>query len=100
MARGRIAAIDELNAHPDEKHWEAFRKYLPKSGARYYKVFYPKKLERAKDLESAFAVIYDKKYTPLFRIPVYVRKGKEITGATIYFKALLNTNRDYKEWIS
>ncbi len=95
-----IPAVDELNANPDRKHWEAFHRYLLKSRAKYYKVFYPKKVERAKDLTVAFAVIYDAKYTPLFRIPIVLKDGKKIGGATIYFKELLNTNKDYKEWVA
>jgi hypothetical protein len=89
-----------LNDSPDKAHWEAFRKYLLKSKAKYYKVFFPKKIKTKNDLLAAYVLIYDSKYLPLFRIPVTMQKGNKIEGATIYFKELLNTNKDYKEWIS
>ncbi len=91
---------EELLKNPDEKHWEAFRTYLLKSKAKYYKVFYPKKLKATRDLLSAYVMIYDAKYVPMFRIPVFMKMKSGLRGATIYFKELLNTNKDYKEWIS
>lgn len=92
--------VAELRANPDEKHWEAFRRYLLKTKAKYYKVFYPKKLKSKKDLLEAYAVIYDTKYVPMFRIPITMTDNGKLQGATIYFKELLNTNKDYKEWIA
>ncbi len=98
--KGIDSAVANLNANPTKENWEAFRKLLLKSGAKYYKVFYPKKLESKKELEYAYAVIYNSRYRQMFRVPVFMRSGKSIEGATIYFKELLNTNKDYKEWIS
>ncbi|MCL4389229.1 MAG: hypothetical protein M1528_01635 [Candidatus Marsarchaeota archaeon] len=92
--------VAELAKNPDEKHWEAFRKYLLGSKAKYYKVFYPKKLKTKNDLLAAYVIIYDSKYLPMFRIPVIMKTKTGMQGATIYFKELLNTNKDYKEWIS
>ncbi len=100
MSKEKIPVVDRLNADQGKRNWEEFSKYLLKSKAKYYKVFYPKKVKKAKDLESAFAVIYDAKYTPMFRVPIVLKEGKKIGGATIYFKDLLNTNKDYKEWIA
>jgi hypothetical protein len=100
MVRKQAEVAEQLNAHPDEKHWEAFRKFMLKGGAKYYKVFYPRKLRSGKDMLSAYAMIYDSRYVPMFRVPIVVKVGGKVRGATIYLKELLNTNRDYKEWIS
>ncbi len=74
--------------------------FVSESKAKYYKVFYPKKLESKKELAYAYAIIYDANYKQMFRIPIFIKEGNDIEGATIYFKSLLNTNKDYKEWIS
>jgi hypothetical protein len=92
--------VDELNRNPDKKHWEAFRKYLVKSNARYYKAFFPKKIKRKNDLLAAYVTVYDAKYLPMFRIPIMMKKGSIVEGASIYFKSLINTNKDYKEWVA
>ncbi|MEM3227678.1 MAG: hypothetical protein QXK65_01885 [Candidatus Micrarchaeaceae archaeon] len=95
-----LQAAKDLYTNPNTVHWEVFRKLLLRSRAKYYKVFYPKKLKSKKELLDAYAVIYDSKYRQMFRIPIYVREKNDIRGATIYFKELLNTNKDYKEWIA
>ncbi len=92
--------VTNLRANPDEKHWEAFRRYLLKTKAKYYKVFYPRKLKKKEDMYAAYVIIYDPKYIPMFRIPVIMKTKKSTQGATIYFKELLNTNKDYKEWVA
>lgn len=92
--------VKALEKSPDEAHWKAFHKEVLKSKAKYYKVFYPKKLKKLSDLNSAYVMVYDSKYTPMFRIPVTVKSGKKIQGATIYLEGLLNTNKDYKEWVA
>ena len=91
---------EELKKHPDAAHWEKFHKEMLKSKAKYYKVFYPKKLKKLSDLSSAYVMIYDSKYAPMFRIPASMKVGGKMQGATIYLEGLLNTNRDYKEWIA
>ncbi len=100
MVVKKIPVVERLGARPDEKHWEVFRKYLLRSRAKYYKVFFPRKLKNKQDMKEAYAVIYDAKYLPMFRIPITMTVGGKMQGATIYFKGLLNTNKDYKEWIS
>ncbi|HUC38906.1 MAG TPA: hypothetical protein VL944_02130 [Candidatus Acidoferrum sp.] len=90
----------ELSEHPDKKHWESFAAYLKKSKAKYYKVFFPKKLKKLKDLKSAYAVIYDSRYVPMFSIPIIMKTAGKVQGATIYLKGLINTNKDYKEWVA
>ena len=101
LARKGNTEVDTLVKNPAEKHWEAFRKYLLKTKAKYYKVFYPRKLKSANDLKAAYVVIYDSRYLPMFRIPATMKAGNSgMQGATIYLKGLLNTNRDYKEWIA
>ena len=96
----KVDVVDQLSSHQDKAHWEAFRKYLLKSKAKYYKVFFPKKIKSKQDMREAYAVIYDSKYVPMFRIPITMTVGGKMQGATIYFKELLNTNKDYKEWIA
>lgn len=71
-----------------------------KSNAKYYKAFFPKKLKRKNDLLAAYVTIYDAKYLPMFRIPIMMKKNGKVEGASIYFKNLINTNKDYKEWIA
>ncbi len=100
MVAKKISVVEALNAHPDKEHWEAFRKYLLKSKAKYYKAFFPKKLKSKQDMREAYVVIYDSKYVPMFKIPITMTAGGKLQGATIYFKELLNTNKDYKEWIA
>lgn len=92
--------VEELNRNPEKKNWEAFRNYLVKSNAKYYKAFFPKKLKRKNDLLAAYVTIYDVKYLPMFRIPIMMKKNGKVEGASIYFKNLINTNKDYKEWIA
>lgn len=100
VSKLKIKAVEDLERAPTKEHWEAFGRFLVKSKAKYYKVFYPKKLKTKNDLLAAYVVIYDAKYVPMFRIPVTMRIGSTVQGATIYFKRLLNTNRDYKEWVA
>lgn len=85
---------------PSEKNWRLFSAALKKSKAKYYKVFYPKKLNRLDDLRSAYIVVYDSKYAQLFKIPVTARINGRLQGATIYLTGFLNTNKDYKEWVT
>lgn len=92
--------VKSLERNPDEAHWKVFHKDVLKSKARYYKVFYPKKLKKLSDLYSAYVIVYDAKYVPMFRIPAFMKAGRKIQGATIYLEGLLNTNKDYKEWIA
>lgn len=92
--------VDELNRNPDKKNWDSFGSYLKKSKAKYYKVFYPKKLKKLDDLKNAYVVIYDSRYIPMFRIPVTMKAKGKMEGATVYLKDLLNTNKDYKEWVA
>ena len=53
--------VEELNRNPDRRHWEAFRDCLSKSGAKYYKAFFPKKLKKRGDLLAAYVIVYDQK---------------------------------------
>ena len=80
-------------ANPDEKHWEAFRKYLLKSKAKYYMVFYPKALKGKEDLTDAYVVLYDSRYLPMFKVPVIIKSGGKVEGATIYLMGLKVSNR-------
>lgn len=92
--------VEELNRNPDRRHWEAFRDCLSKSGAKYYKAFFPKKLKKRGDLLAAYVIVYDQKYIPMFRIPIMMKTGSKVKGASIYFKSLINTNKDYKKWVT
>ena len=87
MAKQRkVEVAERLSLSPDRARWEAFRKYLLKSKAKYYKVFYPKKLKGKSDMLAAYVIIYDSKYVPMFRVPVIMKTSKGTAGATIYLR--------------
>ncbi len=92
-------AVEALWKEQSEENWKAFAKALPKSGMKYYKVVYQKgKLTKAQDLTKSYAELYDAKQKPTAKIPIFMRKGGKIEGATYYMKGLLTINRA-EEWI-
>ena len=85
---------EKLWKDQSDKNWNEFAKSLKKGNAKYYKVFFEKnKLKKVEDLKTSFAEIYDAKYRPLTRVPVFKGKGKNMEGATIYLKGLQVNNR-------
>ncbi|MDE1846935.1 MAG: hypothetical protein KGH52_02645 [Candidatus Micrarchaeota archaeon] len=96
MANENIRKASEaLWKDQSDKNWGAFSGTIKKSNARYYRVFFEKeaKLKKTEDLRKSFAEIYDAKYRPIARVPIFKGKGKNIEGATIYLKGLQVNNR-------
>lgn len=86
-----IAAV--LWKDPSEKNWELFAKSWRKSGVKYYMARFEKgKLKRMQDLRQSYVQLYDAKFKPVTRIPIFMNKNKKIIGATIYLKGLLVAN--------
>ena len=88
-------ASESLWKDQSEKNWNAFSGAIKKGNARYYKVFFEKeaKLKKTEDLRKSFAEIYDSKYRPITRVPIFKGRGKNIEGATIYLKGLQVNHR-------
>ncbi len=95
MAKDQLKEIAEkLWKEPTEKNWKSFAAALKKSKAKYYNVVFSKgKLAKKDDLREAYAELYDGKEKQMAKVPVYISKGKQVGGATIYLKGLLNINK-------
>lgn len=80
---------------PNEKNWEAFYKALKKSDLKYYKVVYADegKLNKAQDLTKSFVELYDSKYAIVTKVPLFVKTGNKVSGATKYLIGLSVSNR-------
>jgi RNase H-fold protein (predicted Holliday junction resolvase) len=85
---GLDAAVRKLNAEQSEANWESLASALKKSGIRYYKVAFPSGLNGESDLTKANIVLYDREYAPKYKIPVILRSGNRIEGATRYLIGL------------
>ena len=85
---------ERLSKDQKQKDWETFSKELKKSNIKYYKIFYEKgKLQKLEDLRESYAQLYDSKEKPVICVPIFMKEGKKLSGATIYLKGLLNTNK-------
>ncbi len=102
MAKTNVIAdaAEKLWKDSSESNWKSFEKSLKSGGAKYYKVFFPKKIKKLGDLQSSYVMIYDSRYKELAKTPVTMNARGKVQGATIYLISLLNTNKDYKEWVS
>ncbi len=97
MAANKLsAAAERLWKEPEEKSWRAFSSALKGSSARYYRITFQNngKLNKVQDLAKSFAKLYDAKYNELAKVPIFMKKGKGITGATIYLMGLQVLNGD------
>ena len=87
------SAADKLWECPDTGNWENFAKVMKKSNAKYYKTIYVNgKVKKLDDLKKSWVVLYDDKRRVMTKVPVYKTTKKEIEGALIYLKGLLNAN--------
>ncbi|MGC8538761.1 MAG: hypothetical protein ACP5MK_02745 [Candidatus Micrarchaeia archaeon] len=95
MASGNFAkAVERLNAEPSPENWKAFEKALKGSGAKYYRIVYVEsKLQKAEDLTSSYAELYNSRMGMIAKIPIFMRDGKNVQGATYYLRGLLNANK-------
>ncbi len=83
-------AVEALWKSPNDKSWEAFHYALKGSGVVYYRVAYQNggKLDRIQDIKKSFVELFDAKYRPVAKVPLFMNKGKSITGATKYLIGL------------
>lgn len=80
---------NELNKNPSEKNWKRLNSALRKGKVEYYRVFFEKgKLKNTQDLRNSYVKLYDKKKNEMAQVPIFMKNGKEIGGATIYLKGL------------
>lgn len=87
-AKQKVDKMAALLKDQSEKNWETFPAQAKKDKAKYYYIYYPSGLKTKNDLSSAYAVIYDAKAKPLYKVPIIKRVKGGIEGATIYFKGL------------
>lgn len=85
---GTSAFIAEFMKNPDKAHWQEFAKICEGTKARYYAVVFPGGLGGKADLSKAYAIIYNAARKPLYKVPIIIRNGKSIEGATIMFRGL------------
>lgn len=85
----KLDLIEALEAEPTEENW---KRALPKilAEGKYYFTFYPNGIQGSMSLKGAYAVIYDKGYKSLYKVPLVKLVGKkgEVEGATWYLKGL------------
>ncbi len=87
--------VSQLWKEPNEKNWVSFSKALKGSGIKYYKVIFANagKLNKMQDLAKSYVELYDAKYRLVNKVPLFMKTGKKIDGATIYLKGLQVSNR-------
>jgi predicted phage-related endonuclease len=73
-----------------KKNWEAFAKAIDKSPIEYYKIVFANegKLNKMQDLTKSYAELYDAKHKIVTKVPVFMKTGKKVDGATIYLVGL------------
>jgi len=67
---------------------------IRRSGAKYYRIFYGSGLKDKDSLKDAYAILYDKSYKRLFKVPIIEVSGKRFKGATAYLKGLSINNKE------
>ncbi len=88
-----IGIAEDLRKDPSERNWKRFGSALKKSEVVYYKIFFGRgKLNKTQDLRKSYAELYDKRRKAITQIPVFMREGKKIDGATIFLVGLLILN--------
>ena len=94
MKNGIQEISDKLWDNPDEKNGKQLSGSLKKAGIVYYKTVYNKgKLKNTQDLKKSYVELYDKKAAFVTKVPLFMKKGKELRGATIYLKGLQINNK-------
>lgn len=88
VVKKKEGKMDALLKDPSEKNWSLFAAQTKKDNAKYYYIYYPSGLKTKNDLTAAYAVIYDAKSKPLYKVPIIKRVKSGIEGATIYFRDL------------
>ncbi len=86
--------VKALWKNQSKANWEKLRRALKTGGVKYYAVAFEKgKLNKTQDLTKSYAELYDAKERPVGRVPIFIKEGKGVRGATIYLTGLLNTRR-------
>ncbi|MDE1869118.1 MAG: hypothetical protein KGH60_04110 [Candidatus Micrarchaeota archaeon] len=88
VAKKKDNKMEALLKDPSEENWSLFAAQAKKDKAKYYYIYYPSGLKTKNDLSNAYAVIYDAKSKPLYKVPIIKRVKSGIEGATFYFKGL------------
>ncbi len=87
------AMAEKLWKDPSEKNWEAFRKVMLNSQARYYRTTYVNgKIRNLNDLKKSYCELFDAKYNVIAKVPVYKKIPNSIEGALWYLRGILNAN--------
>lgn len=84
--------IDGLSNNPNKENWEKFFKAIKTSDIKFYRIVFKKNVKKENDLTDAYAELYSKSNKLMFKIPIFMKEGKSVKGATIYLKELSNLN--------
>ncbi len=89
---------EALRRTPNDKNWKSFSKNLKKSGIEYYKIIFANegKLNRMQDITKSIVELYDSKYRLITTVPLFIKTGKKVDGATSYLIGLSVLNGDQK----
>ncbi len=82
------ASSQELWKNPSEQNWKQFSKAFKGKAAYYRVVFEHGKIKKNEDITKSFVEIINSKRKVLCNVPLFVREGKVLRGATIYLKGL------------
>ncbi len=87
---GIVDLAGKLWKEPSKKNWETFAKALGKSPIEYYKIVFANegKLNKMQDLTKSYAELYDSKHKVVTKVPIFIKNGKKVDGATIYLMGL------------
>ncbi|MDE1833298.1 MAG: hypothetical protein KGH58_02665 [Candidatus Micrarchaeota archaeon] len=78
----------ELGRNPTKENWARMGRKMKADKARMYYIFYPSGLKSKMNLKDAYAVIYDARAKPLYKVPILMKGKFGIEGATYLLKEL------------
>lgn len=84
---------DALWEKQSKKNWENFRKALKGSEIKYYDTVFQGSVNKIKDLGTAYVELYDANEKIVTKVPMFVKEGKKVEGATIYLVGLLDVRK-------
>ncbi len=74
--------------NPSKYNWKQFSNKL-KGNATYYRVVFEQgKIKKNEDITKSFVEIRNSKRNVLCKVPLFVREGNRLRGATIYLESL------------
>ena len=80
--------VEALSKNPTKENWSKMERKLKKDKARMYYISYPSGLRSKMNLKEAYAIIYDAKAKPLYKLPILMKGKTGIEGATYLLKEL------------